>query len=138
MEKLSIKYQPGQCKAIIIDKEAISPEPWPTDLIPDDADPANLGSVVVHFDIKLSKERMIMMKRTIRKFSKVPRKLKKAARHIEQTKIGETTMEVQGGILVTKSPLIHYAIEKGYPHTKWARKSLRLIEWAVINYMKSL
>lgn len=138
MEKLSINYQPGQCKAIIVDKEAITPEPWPMDPVPDDADPENLGSVVVHFDIKLSKEKMMMLKRTLRKFSKVPRKLKKAAKHIARTKIGETTIEDQDGTLFAKSPLIHYAIEKGYPHNKWARKSLRLIEWAVINYIKAL
>lgn len=80
----------------------------------------------------------MVLLRTLRKFNKVPRKLKKAAKHIVRTKIGDISLEDQEGTLVAKSPLIHYAIEKGYPHTKWARKSLRLIEWAVINYMESL
>lgn len=147
MEKFPINYQPGQRMAVLINKEtgqpiSVNPQPWPTEPMPDVESPfvEDLEKpirIVKEFTFQIPKGQRMVLLRTLRKFSKVPRKLKKAAKHIARTKIGETTIEDQDGTLVAKSPLIHYAIEKGYPHTKWAKKSLRLIEWAVINYLKT-
>lgn len=139
MEKLPINYQPGQFNAVIIDQKfVVSPEPWPTDPVLGDAEPEDPIRIVKQFTIKLPKEKQKILFRTFRRFTKMPRKLKKAAKHIVQRKIGDFSMKDQDGTLVAKSPMIHYEIEKGYPHTKWARKSLKLINWSIINHLKDL
>lgn len=135
-----IEKQTG--KVIQAFTEDIEIKPWPTDteeetnpFVEQEGDPLRF---VQEFTFKLSKEQQKIFYRIVRKFSKIPRKLKKAAGHIIQTRIGEFSISEADGNVIDRSPLIHYAIEKGYPHTKWARKSLQLIKWSVINYEKTL
>lgn len=148
MEDLTTNYRPRQYNAVLIDKETgqsipVNPQPWPVDPMPDVESPfmeeiEEPIKFVKQVTFTIPKGQSPMLLRSFRKFNKAPRKLKKAAKHITRTKIGETTLEEQDGTLVAKSLLIHYSIEKGYPHTKWVRKSLLLIERSVINCLKIL
>ena len=131
---------PPQIPIIKLDSDNfLDPKPWPVDETgPIEEEVEEIRRVVKQFTITHPIENKKFLLRCFRRYNKMPRKLKKAAKHITQIKIGNFTIEEQDGGVVAKSPLLHYAIEKGYPHTKWARKNLKLIEWSFINYLKTL
>ena len=133
--KFPIDYEPGKVQAFLISKETgqmveVNPQPWPcVDLstITDDdteteQEPLNVFKSTVTFKLPKMKEtkRRKMLRALIGK-PKLPRKLKKALKHlyvgfphekVEKAPVGHSTVALE--------PL---GTKDGYPRTRWVRRA---------------
>ena len=110
-----------------IHMEPVTPiEPWPA-LEPGgyvNSEPITLKHSG-EFVFKASKTELRKMRKLLFGKRKVPRKLKKAFKHIQLvTPIGivEETKEHKFQIIATE----YYKTRNGYPYTKWVRKAIRI------------
>lgn len=127
---------------IFIPKDQFHMEPvtpistWPTETAEGESETQKVFRHKATFSFKIpKKERKILLKK-LRIITKLPRKLKKGGRHLEYSEIGDFSIETKDGEVICKSPLMHIRIKKGYPHTKWAKKALRLINRSVFNNLR--
>ena len=97
--------------------------PWPTE--PDEEEPAQ--PMVFHNSVtfKITKKDKLAFKRLMRKHNKVPRKLKKALKHLEYKEPRFEEIKMPNGV----GSIVHMEIgpKEGYPHTKWIRKAVHLL-----------
>lgn len=112
--------------------DPIDINPWPTE--PDEQEPES--PMVFHNNVtftlskKGNEKAFRAFKRLIRKDKKVPRKLKKALRHIYlpySKPIVYDPVKKPDGTVCCTGFVSGYQIKPGYPHTKWARKAIRKI-----------
>lgn len=138
--KFPIGYEPGKVQALLISKETrqmieatalteIAPKPWPIDDIgiETELEPPKSLTLSGTFTLK-TKMKSNQRRKLIRAFSgkqKLPRKLKKALKHLELKEPRFEEIKIPNGV----GSIAHMEIgpKEGYPHTKWARKALRLI-----------
>lgn len=114
-------------------------KPWPTE--PAEEAPAEPKVFRKTFSFKLKKEDKRAFKRAMRRHCKIPRKLKKACRHIylpySKPTIYDTVRQPDGTVSCI-GYVSGYRIKPGYPHTKWARKALAKINRNVERSIKVL
>lgn len=110
---------------------------WPTETADEESETAKVFRHKVTFSIKIPKKKQRFFLKKHLFITKLPRKLKKGVRHLEDTEIGDFFVENKDGAIIHKSPLMHFRIKKGYPHTKWAKKGLRMINTRVVNYLRN-
>ena len=93
--------------------------PWPTE--PDEEEPAQ--PMVFHnsVTIKLTKKDKLAFKRLMRKQSKVPRKLKKALKHVGFFKLPMEEIETENGLSYKQT--VGFGPKDGYPCTKWVNRA---------------
>lgn len=154
--KFPIDYEPGKVQAFLISKETgqmieatplteIAPKPWPIDDIEIETEPEPPKSLTLSgtFTLK-TKMKANQRRKLIRAFSgkqKLPRKLKKAGRHIYLPYSKPTIHDVvrqPDGTVCCIGYVSGYRIKPGYPHTKWARKALAKINRSVERSIKEL
>lgn len=96
-------------------------------------------SYEVSFEVKLSKQERSELKRFFKHKCKIPRKLKKAAKHIElYTPDGPIIKQMNDGKTIGYFSYLSYRIEQGYPCTKWAKKALRIYKGNVKSTIQRL
>ncbi len=106
--------------------------PWPTE--PDEEELAQ--PMVFHNSVtfKMTKKDQQAFKRLMRKQSKVPRKLKKALKHVGFFKTPMERVETENGVAFKQT--VGFGPKDGYPCTKWVKRaclklkaeSMRIIE----------
>ena len=116
-------------------------KPWPTE--PAEEAPAEppVFRKTLSFKLKEKKEDKRDFKRAMRRACKIPRKLKKACRHIYLPNSNPTIYDVvtmPDGTVCGIGYVSGYRIKPGYPHTKWARKALAKINRSVERSIKEL
>ena len=126
--KFPIDYEPGKVQAFLISKETgqmieatplteITPKPWPIDDINEPEPPMVFTNTVT---VKMSKKAA----RNFKRLNKMPRKLKKAFRHIGLV-FGPMTKTREGRSFVVRQDM-WIGPKDGYPKTKWIMKALRI------------
>lgn len=138
--KFPIDYEPGKVQAFLISKETgqmiaatplteITPKPWPIDDIETETEPEPPKSLTLSgtFTLK-TKMKANQRRKLIRAFSgkqKLPRKLKKALKHLELKKPRFEEIKIPNGV----GSIAHMEIgpKEGYPHTKWIWKAVHLL-----------
>jgi hypothetical protein len=154
--KFPIDYEPGKVQAFLISKETgqmieatplteIAPKPWPIDDIEIETEPEPPKSLTLSgtFTLKTkmkANQRRKLIRALIGK-QKLPRKLKKAGRHIYLPYSKPTIHDVvrqPDGTVCCIGYVSGYRIKPGYPHTKWARKALAKINRSVERSIKEL
>lgn len=140
--KFPIDYEPGKVQAFLISKETgqmieatplteITPKPWPIDDIETETEPEPPKSLTLSgtFTLK-TKMKANQRRKLIRALSgkqKLPRKLKKACRHIHHVN-HQKFIEPKDENDPLSFEIIGYqgfVKNKGYPHTKWVTKAIR-------------
>lgn len=101
--------------------------PWPTE--PDEEEPAQPMVFTHTFTVKTKKVKPTLnaFNRLLRKQNKLPRKLKKAFKHIHH--INDQVVIEHGDEKPFKYEIVGYQgfiPNSGYPRTKWIRKAIRL------------
>lgn len=93
--------------------------PWPTE--PDEEELAQ--PMVFHNSVtfKMTKKDQQAFKRLMRKQSKVPRKLKKALKHVGFFKLPMERIETQNGVAFKQT--VGFGPKDGYPCTKWVKRA---------------
>ncbi len=93
--------------------------PWPTE--PDEEELAQ--PMVFHNSVtfKMTKKDQQAFKRLMRKQSKVPRKLKKALKHVGFFKLPMERIETENGIGFKQT--VGFGPKDGYPCTKWVNRA---------------
>lgn len=93
--------------------------PWPTE--PDEEELAQ--PMVFHNSVtfKMTKKDQQAFKRLMRKQSKVPRKLKKALKHVGFFKLPMERVETQNGVAFKQT--VGFGPKDGYPCTKWVNRA---------------
>ena len=138
--KFPIDYQPGKVQAFLISKETgqmieatplteIAPKPRPTDDIEIETEPEPPKSLTLSgtFTLK-TKMKANQRRKLIRALSgkqKLPRKLKKALKHLELKEPRFEEIKTPNGV----GSIAHMEIgpKEGYPHTKWIWKAVHLL-----------
>ena len=138
--KFPIDYQPGKVQGFLISKETgqmieatplteIAPKPWPIDDIEIETEPEPPKSLTLSgtFTLK-TKMKANQRRKLIRALSgkqKLPRKLKKAFKHLEYKRPRFEEIKMPNGV----GSIAHMEIgpKEGYPHTKWIRKAVNLL-----------
>ena len=139
--KFPIDYQPGKVQAFLISKETgqmieatplteIYPKPWPIDdiEIETETEPEPPKSLTLSgtFTLK-TKMKANQRRKLIRAFSgkqKLPRKLKKACKHIQMvTEVKTPEIQTQDHFFSFYT-IVNFRTEDGYPYTKWVRKAI--------------
>ena len=138
--KFPIDYEPGKVQAFLISKETgqmieatplteIAPKPWPIDDIEIETEPEPPKSLTLSgtFTLK-TKMNANQRRKLIRALSgkqKLPRKLKKAFKHLELKKPRFEEIKMPNGV----GSIAHMEIgpKEGYPHTKWIWKAVHLL-----------
>ena len=143
--KFPIDYEPGKVQAFLISKETgqmveatpmteIVPKPWPIDDIEGDEallnepEPPKTLTLSGTFTLKTKKMKASQRRKLIRALSgkqKLPRKLKKALKHLELKEPRFEEIKMPNGV----GSIAHMEIgpKEGYPHTKWIRKAVHLL-----------
>lgn len=106
---------------------AIDIKPFPTE--PSEEEPAMLKVFRKTITFKMTEKDKRAFKRTMRRHCKIPRKLKKAGRHIYLPYSKPTIHDVvrqPDGTVCCIGYVSGYRIKPGYPRTKWIRKAIRL------------
>lgn len=119
-------YKPPQGVSVFIDP--IDIKPWPTEQA--EEEPATPQVFCKTFSFKLKEKDKQNFKRMMRRHCKIPRKLKKACRHIYLPHSEPTIPDVvrKPDVTVCCMGFVSgYQIKPGYPHTKWARKAIENI-----------
>lgn len=118
---------------------AMDIKPWPTE--PAEETPAEPKVFRKTFSLKMTEKDKRAFKRAMRRHCKIPRKLKKACRHIylpySKPTIYDTVRQPDGTVSCI-GYVSGYRIKPGYPHTKWARKALARINRNVERSIKEL
>lgn len=121
-------------KAILIDKESGKQfevnmqsafKPWPTEQAEEESALRTVYNKT--FTVKISKKDSIAFKKLLRRHKKIPRKLKKACRHIHHVN-NQKFIEPKDKNDPLSFEIIGYqgfVKNKGYPHTKWVTKAIR-------------
>lgn len=118
---------------------AMDIKPWPTE--PAVEAPAEPKVFRKTFSFKLKEKDKRAFKRAMRRHCKIPRKLKKACRHIYLPNSHPTICDVfrmPDGTSCSIGFVLNYRIEPGYPHTKWARKAIAKINRSVERSIQEL
>lgn len=118
-------------KAILMDKESgrqfkaiplSEIKPWPTGPVEEDSQTPPLFHKTI--TIQMSKKDSKSFRRLLRRDIKLPRKLKKAFRHIG---IFEDPMVVEkDGNSISYKQSFWFGPKNGYPKTKWIKKALKI------------
>lgn len=130
--KFPIDYQPGKVQAFLISKETgqmieatplteIDPKPWPIDDIEIETEPEQPMVFNKTVTFKMTKKDQQAFKRLMRKQSKVPRKLKKALKHVGFFKLPMERVETQNGVSFKQT--VGFGPKDGYPCTKWVNRA---------------
>lgn len=138
--KFPIDYEPGKVQAFLISKETgqmieatplteITPKPWPIDDIETETEPEPPKSLTLSgtFTLK-TKMNANQRRKLIRALSgkqKLPRKLKKAFKHLEYKRPRFEEIKMPNGV----GSIAHMEIgpKEDYPHTKWIWKAVHLL-----------
>lgn len=81
----------------------------------------------ISFEVKLTKQERRKIKMFFKHICKIPRKLKKAAKHIEIYMPDEPIIKTMNdGKTMGYFSYYSYRIEQGYPCTKWVKKALSI------------
>ncbi len=138
--KFPIDYEPGIVQGFLINKETgqmiaatplteIAPKPWPIDDIETETEPEPPKSLTLSgtFTLK-TKMKANQRRKLIRALSgkqKLPRKLKKAFKHLEYKRPRFEEIKMPNGV----GSIAHMEIgpKEGYPHTKWIWKAVHLL-----------
>jgi hypothetical protein len=81
--------------------------------------------------IKMTKKDKLAFKRSMRKLNKVPRKLKKAFKHVGFFKTPMERIETENGASYRQT--VGFAPKDGYPCTKWVNRAcLKLKKQAIL------
>lgn len=119
--------------------EPIDIKPFPTE--PSEEEPAEPKVFRKTITFKMTEKDKRAFMRTMRRHCKIPRKLKKAGRHIylpySKPTIYDTVRQPDGTVSCI-GYVSGYRIKPGYPHTKWARKALARINRSVERSIKEL
>lgn len=134
--KFPIDYEPGKVQAFLISKETgqmieatplteIAPKPWPTEgdelddaFVTDPEQPMVFNKTVT---FKMTKKDQQAFKRLMRKQSKVPRKLKKALRHVGFFQLPMERIKTENGVAFKQT--VGFGPKDGYPCTKWVKRA---------------
>ena len=112
---------------------------WPTE--PAEEAPAEPKVFRKTISLKMTEKDKRAFKRAMRRHCKIPRKLKKACRHIylpySKPTIYDTVRQPDGTVSCI-GYVSGYRIKPGFPHTKWARKALARINRNVESSIKVL
>ena len=98
---------------------ALDIKPWPTE--PAEEEPATPKVFRKTFTFKMTKKDQQAFKRLMRKQSKVPRKLKKALRHVGFFQLPMERVETQNGVAFKQTTW--FGPKDGYPCTKWVNRA---------------
>ena len=135
--KFPIDYQPGKVQAFLIPKDQIiDPKPWPTDDIEggeafaNESEEPKVFTKTVTF--KMTKKDQQAFKRLMRKQSKVPRKLKKALKHVGFFRLPMERVETENGVAFKQT--FGFGPKDGYPCTKWVNRACLKLK-AKANYI---
>lgn len=112
---------------------------WPTE--PAEKAPTKPLVFRKTFSFKMTEKDKRAFKRAMRRHCKIPRKLKKACRHIYLPYSKPTIHDVvrqPDGTVCCIGFVSGYRIKPGYPHTKWARKALAKINRSVERSIQEL
>ena len=139
--KLPLDYVPGTRHFYLIDKETgekmseifqkkeIIPKPWPIDDIEIETEPEPPKSLTLSgtFTLK-TKMKANQRRKLIRALSgkqKLPRKVKKAFKHLEYKRPRFEEIKMPNGI--GSNAHMEIGPKEGYPHTKWIWKAVHLL-----------
>lgn len=137
--KFPIDYEPGKVQAFLISKDTgqmieatplteITPKPWPTDDI-NEPEPPKVFTNTVTF--KMSKKAARDFKRFMKRSGKMPRKLKKALKHVGFFQLPMECIETENGVAFKQT--VGYGPKDGYPCTKWVNRAcLKLYANAIL------
>lgn len=122
--KFPIDYEPGKCQAFLISKDTgqmmkVNPQPWPTE--PDEEEPAQPMVFNKTVTFKLPKKDSLVFKRMLRRQNKVPRKLKKALKHVGFFTGEMRRFETENGSGFEQTAW--FGPKDGYPCTKWVNRA---------------
>lgn len=124
--KFPINYQPGKVQGLLIPKDQIiDPKPWPTDDIEgaeafaNESEEPKVFTNTVTF--KMSKKATRDFKRLMKRSVKVPRKLKKALRHVGFFRLPMERVETENGFAFKQT--VGFGPKDGYPCTKWVNRA---------------
>lgn len=124
--KFPIDYQSGKVQGLLIPKDQIiDPKPWPTDDIEGGEAFANepkepkVFTKTVTFN--MSKKASRGFKRLMNRTGKVPRKLKKALKHVGFFKLPMECVETENGVAFKQT--LGFGPKDGYPCTKWVNRA---------------
>ena len=93
--------------------------PWPTE--PAEEEPAQPMVFNKTFTFKLPKKDSLVFKRMLRRQNKVPRKLKKALKHVGFFKLPMEEIETENGLSYKQT--VGFGPKDGYPCTKWVNRA---------------
>ena len=93
--------------------------PWPTE--PDEEEPAQPMVFNKTVTFKMTKKDQQAFKRLMRKQSKVPRKLKKALKHVGFFQLPMERIETENGFALKQT--VGFGPKDGYPCTKWVNRA---------------
>lgn len=124
--KFPIDYQPGIVQGILIPKDQIiDPKPWPTDdiegaeaFVNESEEPKVFNKTVT---FTMSKKDTLAWKRMLRRQNKLPRKLKKALRHVGFFQLPMERVETENGVVFKHT--VGFGPKDGYPCTKWVNRA---------------
>ena len=122
--KFPIDYEPGKVQAFLIPKDQIiDPKPWPTDDIEfeSDTEPEPPMVFTKSFTVKVSKKTARDFKRLKKRSGKLPRKLKKALKHVGFFKLPLERVETENGVAFKQT--VGFGPKDGYPCTKWVNRA---------------
>ena len=130
--KFPIDYDPGKIQAFLIPKDQIiDPKPWPTDgiefEIETEPEPPKALTLSGTFTLK-TKMKANQRRKLIRALSdnqKLPRKLKKALKHLELKEPRFEEIKTPNGVGAIAQ--MEIGPKEGYLHTKWIRKAVHLL-----------
>lgn len=134
--KITIDYEPGKVQGLLIPKDQIiDPKPWPTDDIEGGEAFANESEepkvFTKAFTFKMSEKANREFKRFMKRSSKVPRKLKKALKHLGFFQLPMERIETENGFAFKQT--VGFGPKDGYPCTKWVNRAcLKLKANAII------
>ena len=98
--------------------------PWPTD--PANEEPATPPVFRKTITVKISKKDKIAFKKLLKRQSKVPRKLKKALRHVGFFKGPMIHTRTENSISCKQA--FWFGPKDGYPNTKWVRRACMMLK----------
>ncbi len=130
--KFPIDYEPGKVQAFLISKETgqmiaatplteIVPKPWPIDDIEIETEPEPPKVFTNTVTFKMSKKAARDFKRLMKRSGKVPRKLKKALKHVGFFQLPMERVETQNGVAFKQT--VGFGPKDGYPCTKWVNRA---------------
>lgn len=124
--KFTIDYETGKVQGFLIPKDQIiDPKPWPTDdiegaeaFVNESEEPKVFTKT---FTFKMTKKDTLAWKRMFRRQNKLPRKLKKALRHVGFFQLPMERVEIENGVAFKQT--VGFGPKDGYPCTKWVNKA---------------